>query len=148
MRLKKTFELLLLTTVTLASLSATAGIGDKYICISSQYMEIKKDGEVNRYRPVKFEILWDSPKNSTEEILWIPSHPELIMSEVMYLIEKQPDPTEKTGEYFRFNLHPLQNSNIKNTSGLWTNGTMYLTFSAALVDSITAVIASCTKRAS
>jgi len=42
MRLKKTFELLLLTTVTLASLSATAGIGDKYICISSQYMEIKK----------------------------------------------------------------------------------------------------------
>jgi hypothetical protein len=143
MRLKNGFSLILFAVAILLSSSATAGIGDSYVCVSTQYTEIKKDGEIKRYRPVKFELLWDSPKNSTEEIIWLPRHPELPMSETLYLVEKQPVPRAEGGEFFRFNLHPLDSSNIQNTGGLWMEGTVYLTFSYGLTGSITALIASC-----
>ena len=144
MRLKNGFNLILFAVAILLSSPASTGIGDRYVCVSTQYTEIQKDGEIKRYRPVKFELLWDSPKDSDEEIIWLPRHPELVMSETLYLVENQPVPRADGGESFRFNLHPLANSNIQNTGGLWLEGTVYLTFSFGLTESITALIASCT----
>ena len=129
-------------------LSTSASVGDKYTCISSQYVEVTKEKGAKNFRSVKFEFLWVSPKDSAEQIIWIPSHPELMMSETIYLIEEQPYPPVG-GTFIRFNLHPNSNSNITNTGGLFNEGqsesSIYLTYSSSVFESITSVIASCKK---
>ena len=129
-------------------LSTSASVGDKYTCISSQYVEVTKEKGAKNFRSVKFEFLWASPKDSAEQIIWIPSHPELMMSERSYLIEEQPYPATG-GTFIRFNMHPLSNSNITNTGGLFYEGqsesSLYLTMSSSAFESITSVIASCKK---
>ena len=129
-------------------LSTSASVGDKYTCISSQYVEVTKEKGAKNFRSVKFEFLWVSPKDSAEQIIWIPSHPELMMSETIYLIEEQPYPSVG-GTFIRFNLHPNSNSNITNTGGLFYEGqsesSLYLTMSSSGLQSITSVIASCKK---
>ena len=129
-------------------LSTSASVGDKYTCISSQYVEVTKEKGAKNFRSVKFEFLWVSPKDSAEQIIWIPSHPELMMSETIYLIEEQPYPPVG-GTFIRFNLHPNSNSNITNTGGLFYEGqsesSLYLTMSSSGLQSITSVIASCKK---
>ena len=130
-------------------LSTSASVGDKYTCISSQYVEVTKEKGAKNFRSVKFEFLWVSPEDSAEQIIWIPSHPELMMSETGYLIEEQPELTATGGTFIRFNLHPNSNSNITNTGGLFYEGqsesSLYLTMSSSGLQSITSVIASCKK---
>ena len=129
-------------------LSTSASVGDKYTCISSQYVEVTKEKGAKNFRSVKFEFSWASPKDHPEQIIWIPSHPELMMSETIYLIEEQPYPPVG-GTFIRFNLHPNSNSNITNTGGLFYEGqsesSLYLTMSSSGLQSITSVIASCKK---
>ena len=124
-------------------LLAKAAVGDKYMCISTQYVDMTFDGEIVRYRPVQFEFLWDSPKDSPEEILWFPENPELIASKTLFLIEPLPEymPDEKE----TINFNHFQPSIVTDTGGLFRQGKLYLTHIG--LGSITSLIANCQKSA-
>ena len=130
--------------VTILPFSAKAGVGDTYLCLSSQYLKIKEDGDINRYRPVNFKFLWDSPKDSSEQIIWFPAHPELMVSETLFLIEELPKISVDPGKMFSFRQH--NKSPVTQTGGLFSHDKLYLTYSSSIVStSITSLIANCEK---
>ena len=119
-----------------------AGVGDNYICLSSQYTQIKFDGEIERYSQIKFEFLWDSPKdNPDEQILWFPEHPRLIASETLYLVEKLPEYALNAEEMINFNQ--FNPSIVDDTGGLFMQGKLVLTFIG--VNGIYSLVANCEK---
>jgi hypothetical protein len=133
----------LIICMALVPFSAKAAVGDTYLCLSSQYVEIKEDGEINRYRPIKFEFQWGSPADSSEQIIWFLNHPELIVSKTLFLVEEPPE-YEDVEDIFSFRQH--SKSSISQTGGLFSYGKLYLTYSSSVVStSITSLIANCEK---
>ena len=131
----------LIITMTLVPFCAKAAVGDTYLCLSSQYVEIKEDGEINQFRPIKFEFQWGSPADSSEQIIWFLNHPELIVSETLFVVEEIPE--YKNVEQL-FNFRKLGAPGIIQTSGLFNYGKLYLTYSSSYVSkSITSLIANC-----
>ena len=123
--------------------SAKAGVGDTYLCLSSHYVEIKEGEPVRSFRPVKFEFIWDSPKDSDEQIVWFPRHPELIVSEKLYLVRDTALSTEDGEGMFNFFPHPSNKSPIESSSGVFSSGKLRLTHNWFL--GITSLIANCEK---
>ena len=140
--------------LALFPITAFGGVGDKYTCKSSKYIELKADGTVQNYYPVTFEIIWDSPKDSSEEIIYIPEHPELTMSKTLYQIEDLPKSSiNSSAEMISFNLKRFpdegaisNNASYINAGGLLTGRKLFLTYSSTLIfKSVTVVIADCAK---
>ena len=129
--------------MALVPFSARAAVGDTYLCLSSQYVEIKEGEPVRSFRPVKFEFIWDSPKDSDEQIVWFPRHPELMVSETLYVKREAPRFDRDGVDMFSFYLHPLNETVLYSSSGLFSEGRLYLTNNS--IFGITSLIANCEK---
>ena len=129
--------------MTLMPFSARAAVGDTYLCLSSQYVDIKEGKKVHSFRPVKFEFLWDSPKDSDEQIVWFPRHPELMVSETLYVKREAPRFDRDGVDMFSFYLHPRTKTVLYSSSGLFSEGRLYLSTNSVL--GITSLIANCEK---
>tara|TARA_R110000782_G_scaffold41336_1_gene94881 strand:- start:67 stop:528 length:462 start_codon:yes stop_codon:yes gene_type:complete len=112
----------LIIFMALVPFSAKAAVGDTYLCLSSHYVQIKEGEPVRSFRPVKFEFIWDSPKDSDEQIVWFPKHPELIVSEGFYLVKDTELSAEDGEGMFNFFLYPGNESTGQISSGIFQSG--------------------------
>jgi len=136
----------------LDSVSEASALAGDYSCSSSQHTELKPDGSIQKFYPVKFKFSWILPKNMDREVVWIHENEQLMMGGTLHEIEYLPADKYNL-DAVSFKLYRPADENQRNNNpeinagGVFKKGLLYLNYTSSFefIKSTTVVIADCHK---